>query len=202
VRVVARKPTPDTGGKAPDPEVTAVLVQGCASARRLRLTYATGPGRERSMEVEPWAVAVRYGKWYLLCWSRTVDARRLLRVDRIVGAELLADAFAPPVGLDPLQTIEEHLSESWRYEVEVLIDAPADTLAQCVPRSLGRLEAIDAGRTRLTATTDEPDWYAEQLAAIHASFRVVRPRELHDAVRALGERLLQAADPGPGPAGR
>ena len=43
------------------------------------------------MEVDPWAVVLRHSRWYLLCWSHTRDARRVLRVDRIVSAEPLPD---------------------------------------------------------------------------------------------------------------
>jgi hypothetical protein len=43
------------------------------------------------------------------------------------------------------------------------------------------------------ATTDEPDWYARQLAAIPAPFRVFGSAELQSAVAALGQRLLRAS---------
>jgi predicted DNA-binding transcriptional regulator YafY len=114
------------------------------------------------MEVDPWAVVVRRGRWYLLCWSHTRDARRVLRVDRVVRAEELDAAFTPPAGLNPVETLEEHLAEGWAYEVEVVVDAPVDTVARWIPRNLGRGEAIDANRTRVLATTDEPAWYARR----------------------------------------
>ncbi|WP_326769702.1 hypothetical protein OG978_38760 [Streptomyces sp. NBC_01591] len=41
-------------------------------------------------------------------------------------------------------------------------------------------------------TTDEPDWYAEQLTAVRAAFRIVAPPELREAARVLGQRLLRA----------
>ncbi|MGW7043642.1 hypothetical protein ACWGDT_13205 [Streptomyces avermitilis] len=93
----------------------------------------------------------------------------------------------------PPQTLEEHLADGWTYGVEVVIDAPADTVAQWLPRNLGRRDPSDAYTTRLVATTDEPDWYAEQLTAIKAPFRVVGPRGLREAAEALGRRLLGAA---------
>lgn len=176
----------DPEAQTPDPEITAALVQSCDKRRRLRLRY-----RDRDMEVDPWAVVVRRGRWYLLCWSHMKDARRVLRLDRVAAVEELTGTFTPPE-LDPLETLEEHLSEGWAYEVEVVIDAPADAVARWIPRNLGRREEIDASHTRLVATTDEPDWYARQLTAIEAPFRIVKPRELADAARVLGERLIRA----------
>jgi hypothetical protein len=79
----------------------------------------------------------------------------------------------------------------------VLIDATPEETSRWVPRSLGRLEPDGESRTRLRATTDEPDWYARQLAAIPASFRVLGSPPLQRAVEALGLRLARAAGTGP-----
>jgi hypothetical protein len=46
---------------------------------------------------------------------------------------------------------------------------------------------------RLTGTTSNPCWYAEQLAALPAPFRIVAGPEVSHAARVLGERLLAAA---------
>ena len=62
-----------------------------------------------------------------------------------------------------------------------------------MPRNLGRREPIDADRTRLVATNDEPDWYARQLTAIAAPFRIVGPRELIEAAETFSRRLMRAS---------
>ena len=81
--------------------------------------------------------------------------------------------FTPPPDLDALGALEEHLSQGWTYPVDVLVDATVDDVAPWLPRSLGRLEPDDEGRTRLRATTDDPDWYVRRLAPIPAPFRVL-----------------------------
>ncbi|MFC8346212.1 helix-turn-helix transcriptional regulator [Streptomyces sp. NPDC057280] len=190
---VRRVRTKGPEATAPDPATTAALVQAAADRHRLRVGYDLGTKGVRPMEIDPWAVAVRHGRWYLLCWSHTADARRVLRVDRVVEVTVLDGTFTPPEDLDPLDTLEAHLAEGWSYEVEVVVEAPADLVAQWLPRSLGRAEPLDAHTTRLLATTDEPEWYAAQLTALRAPFRVVRPPELREAVRTLGRRFLAAA---------
>ncbi|GHH13067.1 helix-turn-helix transcriptional regulator [Streptomyces lanatus] len=192
VRRVSARGGPGDAAR-PDPDTTATLVQAAAERRRLRLGYRLGPRGERTMEVDPWAVVVHHGRWYLLCWSHTRDARRVLRVDRVTTVAVLADTFEPPNGLRPLETLEEHLSQGWSHEVEIVIDAPVSQVTEWLPRSLGRPEPIDDRTTRLLATTDEPDWYAERLTAIRAPFRIVGPPELRDAALALGRRLAGAA---------
>ena len=177
---------------SPDPELTSQLIQSCSTARRLRLTYRLDYA-DRVMQVDPWAVVLRHRRWYLLAWSPTRSAQRVLRVDRIVAVEALPDTFTPPPDLDALRTLEEHFSQGWTYSVEVLIDATVEQTSRWLPRSLARLEAAADGRTRLCATTNEPDWYARQLAVIPVPFRVLASSELQRATAALGRQLLQAA---------
>ena len=184
------------------PELTTALFEACAAGRRLRLDYRPGSrsapaGRVgRPMEVDPWAVVLRHSRWYLLCWSHRRDAQRVLRVDRITAAEPLPDTFTPPAGLDPLRLLDEHLSQGWSHAVDVLIDGPVDAVAAWLPRSLGKLvpSGEDGRQTRLTASTDEPDWYAGQIAVLPFRFRVTESAPLRAAVAELGRRLLQASE--------
>ena len=192
VRAVrAAVPAPD-GAAAASPELTTKLIAACSQARRLILVYRIGD-RDREMLIEPWAVVLRHGRWYLLGWSVTRQARRVLRIDRVAAAETTAETFTPPADLDALRTLEEHLSQGWTHPVEVLIDATPAHAARWLPRSLGRLEPAEAGRTTLRATTDEPDWYARQLAAIPAPFLVLGSEPIREAVTALGRRLAGSA---------
>ena len=190
-------PAPDRAAARPDPATTTALVQACSDHRRVRLRYRSEAGSQQVIEADPWAVVVRHGRWYLLCWSHTAQARRDYRIDRVGEPQLLEDPFSPPAGLDPVAMLEEHLAVGWEYDVEVVIDAPLETVTRCLPRALGRLEPLDAGGTRLVGSTSNPAWYAGQLAAIPASYRIVRCPELQDAARILGQRLLAAGSAGP-----
>ena len=190
VRAVTVPPAADATRVSP--ELTTALIESCAAARRLRLTYRMWHA-ERVMEVDPWAVVLRHSRWYLLGWSHTARARRALRVDRIVAIEPLPDTFTTPPDLDALRVLEEHLSQGWTYPVDVVVDAPAEETSRWLPRSMGFFEPDDAGRTRIRATTDNPGWYAGRLAILPMPFRVLGSAELRKAVAALGQRLLQAS---------
>jgi hypothetical protein len=111
--------------------------------------------------------------------------------------EVLDDTLSPPVDLDPVAMLEQHLAVGWEYDVEVVIDAPVDAVARCLPRAIGLLEPLDAETTRLVASTSNPVWYAEQLVTIPAAYRIVKCRELQEAARVLGQRLLAAGESPP-----
>jgi predicted DNA-binding transcriptional regulator YafY len=185
-------PAPDRAAARPDPETTTALVHACSNHQRVRLGYRSEAGRELDIEADPWAVVVRHGRWYLLCWSHTADARRAYRIDRVREVRALEDIFSPPTDLDPVATLEEHLAIGWDYDVEVIIDAPIETVARCLPRAIGQLEPLDAMTTRLVGSTSNPVWYAEQLVVLPASYRIVKCPELQNAARVLGQRLLAA----------
>jgi predicted DNA-binding transcriptional regulator YafY len=191
----ATAPAPDRAAARPDPGTTSVLVQACSDRRRVRLGYRSEAEREWETEVEPWNVVVRHGRWYLLCRAPATDATRAYRVDRVRSVEVLDETFTPPVLLDPVAVLEEHLAAGWEYDVDVVIDAPFDAVARCTPRTLGRLTPLDGDTTRLVGSTSNPWWYAEQLAAMPAPYRIVECPELRYAARAVGERLVAAAGP-------
>jgi len=181
----------------PDVETTARLVQACEAGERLRLTYGADPGRAWQTTVDPWVVVVRHRRWYLLCWSQDKDARRVLRVDRVRAIDPVTEPFEraferAPAALEPLGAVEEQLSQGWRHQVEVMVDAPVVEVQHWLPRSFARLEPADDGGTRLTATTDEPDWYAAQLGNLPFELRIVGGPELVVAVGALSERLSRS----------
>ena len=189
----ATAPAPDRAAARPSPETAAALVQASSDRRRVRLGYRSEAGSEWEADVDPWAVVVRHGRWYLLCWSHTSKGRRAYRIDRVSAVGVLADRFEPPAELDPVATLEDHLAVGWEYSVEVVIDASFEKVAPCVPRALGRLEPAGASTCRLVGTTSNPRWYAEQLAALPAASRIVGGPEVREAARTLGQRLLAAA---------
>jgi predicted DNA-binding transcriptional regulator YafY len=190
----ATAPAPDRSAARPDPATTAALVRACSARQRVQLDYRSEAGSQWVVEVDPWAVVVRHGRWYLLCWSHGATAQRAYRIDRVGTVRVLRDTFSPPGDLDPVVMLEKHLAVGWEYEVEVLIDAPAESVARCLSRSVGQLEPLDSGSSRLVGSTSNPVWYAEQLTAIPAPYRIVKCPELQEAARIIGRRLLAASD--------
>jgi predicted DNA-binding transcriptional regulator YafY len=189
----AAAPAPDRAAARPDPATTTALVEACSKHRPVRLDYCSESGSRWVTDVDAWAVVVRHGRWYLLCRSHFHDAPRTYRIDRVQSVELLDGTCSPPADLNPVAMLEENLGIGWEYQVEILIEAPLEAVGRCLPRTLGRLEPVDTSTARLTGSTSNPAWYAEQLAAVPAPYRIIGCPEVRDAVRLLGQRLLSAA---------
>jgi predicted DNA-binding transcriptional regulator YafY len=189
-------PVPHRDPSRPDPATTVALVEACAARRRVRLGYRTEAGHDRDLEAEPWAVVVRYGRWYLLCRSVSADAVRTYRIDRVGAVDVLEETFEPPADLDPVASLEENLGTGWQHAVRVTVDAPLARVAAAIPRTMGRLEAIDADTTRLVGSTRNVVSYAEQLAMLPGAFRIDEGDEVRAALGVLAERLTAAARSG------
>ena len=182
-------PAPDRSAARPEPSITTSLVEAVELRRSARIDYRPESGRPATIDVEPWAVVVRHGRWYLLCRSIHLDAIRAYRVDRVTNVESLHGSFVPPANLDPVRALEEHLGSGWDYDTEIIIDAPLEELRR-LPGTLGRLEPIDDSTTRLRGSTSSPRWYVEQLAAVRSPFRIVGSAEIRAAAAELAQRLL------------
>ncbi len=191
IRRVSARRRP-AGQATPNPETTARLVHASEIHQRILLDYQSTRSSSRRMEIDPWAVAVRYGRWYLLGWSHTANARRVLRVDRIASIEPLTDTFDPPTDLNPIRDIDTHLSQAWPHRVVVDIDASLDEARSWVPHQLGVLEPLAEDRTRLVGSTADFAWYAGHLTALNAAYTIIEPPALADTARRLGERLHRA----------
>jgi predicted DNA-binding transcriptional regulator YafY len=186
---------PDRRAARPDPAFTSALVDAVAGQRAVRLGYRSESGREWQTDADPWAIVVRHGRWYLVCLVHHVGAPRALRIDRIQQLDVLNVTIDVPADLDPVAWLEQHLSTGWEFDTHVVFHAPVDEVARHVRPPMGRLEAVDDTRCRLTGTTSNPAMYAgEWLAAIPLPFTVTGGPELRDAVAEIGRRMTAAAE--------
>jgi predicted DNA-binding transcriptional regulator YafY len=185
---------PDRGAVRPGAEATSALVAAVAAQRRVSICYRSESGRQWEEDVDPWAVVVRHGRWYLLCHSHRARAVRAYRVDRIQSAAAGGEQFRAPEDLDYVDLLEQHLGTGWEFATRVVFDAPYDEAARYVRPPMGRLERTgDGKRCVLIGTTSNPAMYAgEWLAAIPIRFHVEGGPELRAAVAAVAERLTAA----------
>jgi predicted DNA-binding transcriptional regulator YafY len=189
---------PDRHAAHPDPAVTSALVVAVAARRRVRLQYRSNSGREWEAHVDPWAVVVRHGRWYLLCHCHRAGAVRGYRVDRVRAAGLTGDSFTPPDGLDPVAALEDNLAQGWEFPARVVFGAPSREVAPWIRPPMGRLEPHPGGCV-LTGTTSNPAMYAQEwLAAIPFAYRVEGGGELRAAVATLASRCAAAVADQPG----
>ena len=98
-------PHPTAGPRARTPRPRAPSLR-LAAQRQVRIGYRNEPGSGR--DVDPWAVVVRHGRWYLLCHSHRAGAVRAYRIDRIQSVTGGGEQFRAPGDLDYVDLLEQH----------------------------------------------------------------------------------------------
>jgi predicted DNA-binding transcriptional regulator YafY len=184
---------PDRRAVRPGTETTSALVAAIAAQQRVSIGYRSESGSQWAEDVDPWAVVVRHGRWYLLCHSHRAGAVRAYRVDRIHSVIGGGEPFRAPDDLDYVEMLEQHLAVGWQFSTRVVFHARHDEAARYIRPPMGRLEPLDGERCVLTGTTNNPSMYAgEWLAAIPLPFYVEGGPELRAAVAAVAGRLTRA----------
>lgn len=183
---------PDRNSANPDPPTASAIVAAIAARHRVLLTYRSESGNEWVAEVDPWAVVIRHGRWYLLCHSHRADAVRTYRIDRIRAVQQTALEFEPPPDLDPVAAVEENLGTGWEFTTRVVFDAPMAEVKPWIRPPMGRLEPSGDGCV-LVGSTSNPAMYAQEwLARIPFAFRVDDGPELRKAAATLASRFAAA----------
>lgn len=194
------KAAPDRYSAGPNAAITGALVAAVAAKRRVLIAYRSETGNGWKSEVDPWAVVVRHGRWYLLCLSHRANAIRTYRIDRVRTVGQTAHEFEPPEDLDPVAALEENLGTGWQFPTHVVFDAPLTEVAPWIPSPMGRLHPAGEGCV-LLGSTDNPAMYAQEwLAAVPFGFRVEGGDELRAAVAAVATRFAAALVPQDGSA--
>ena len=186
---------------AADPE-TGVLLEVAEAARNRRLVVLRHTGRDgaiRERTVAPYGVVAHRGRWYVTGRDTVADEVRTFRLDRVVAATVTDEPFEVPSTVDPAtQVLDALASTPWRYEVSVRVRRDMASVRRRLTPGVARVEPVEpqdggTGWVRVRLRAERLDWVPGELARLDALFVVEQPEELRDHVRALGQRLLEAA---------
>ncbi len=184
-----------TRGAVPaDAAAVLLLADAIRRRRRVHTAYRTFAGEESERELSPHGLVVHAGRWYLAAYDHLREDLRTFRVDRMWRIVLLDDAALPSSeGFDAVAHVTRSLARvPWKWEVEVLLDLPADEAARRVPATLAELVDAPDG-TLLRMRVGSLDWMATVLAGLGCGFTILRPDELRTSVRDLAAQLAAAA---------
>ncbi len=171
-------------------ELTTIR-EALSSHHRLRLVYYSH-SRDATTErdVDPWALFLSSGRWYLVGWCHRVDAERIFRLDRIRSAALLETPADVPDGVDLA-----------KYEsLYVRHDEDAEVVLELSPRVAGWVaesypllaeEPLDDGWVRVRLGAGGTAWLEKLLLRLGREARVVSPLELLDRAKELACHLAQ-----------
>ncbi|MCZ4498194.1 MAG: hypothetical protein JWQ74_747 [Marmoricola sp.] len=170
-------------------QARAELERAVRADRQARIEYLV-PTRDETTErvVDPIALLQRDGKTYLDAWCHLADDRRLFRVDRITGLEVLDSARAVP-DLEP-RDLADGLFEAAPDDLVARIRLTRDMrwFAEYYP-VLSAADTDEEGLEVTLAVADER-WLLRLAMRFGHGLTVLEPAALHDRITAVATEAL------------
>ena len=172
-----------------DAATVTALASAAQSRERVRLRYVDTTGKPSERDIDPYGLARRGGRWYVVGHCHLRKDLRSFRIDRIETVDLLDIPFSRPVDFNALEHLTFSMATLPRtHAIEVRLQTGLREARREVSKTLGVLEP-SAGAVRLLAQTDDLDWFARHLARLPFDFTVIRPPALREAVKRGGRRM-------------
>lgn len=198
VRAIDETVSLDVSGSDEAPrsnQALAVLSGAAQSGERVRLRYLAADKGASVREIDPYGLAHRARRWYVVGYCHLRKDLRSFRLDRIEDVRPLGVSFTRPPGFDALGYLAfSAATMPRRHAIEVWLDTDLNTARRELRDTIGVFEPAKRGVSML-AHADDLDWFARQLARLPFRFEVVGPEPLREALRRCGERLQRSAAP-------
>ena len=186
--------SPERSRLAPDSSVVLTLSTATQQEKRVWMRYQSGQAAETERAVDPYGLIFHAGLWYTVGYCHLRQDLRMFRLDRVLQAKLLEDAFTRPPNFDSLDYLRRSIANMpGTWKVEVLLEMPWEEAERQVPPTLAMLDQAQDGVV-LSCYTQELSWMASFLVGLRCPLIVREPPELHEALRTLAEEIVQLAE--------
>lgn len=191
----ATVPYPATGPVA-DPETLLVIATACRDHELLRFGYRSRDDERSRRLVEPAGLVHTGRRWYLVAWDIDRIEWRTFRADRIESRPSPGRRFTPRSL--PAENLAAYVAERVsavrdRFQVRIILRAPAATIRAQHRYHLGTLEPIDEQTCLLRTAGEWLDGIALHVVSIGVDFEILEPPELVARIAVLAERFTRAA---------
>ena len=178
---------------------TIHTLRHCIGERRsVEITYRGFRRGETCRVVDPYALTLQWGYWYLVGMCHLRGSLRTFRVDRSERASPSEDGFVMPSGFD----VREYLRRSMRFEpeFEVVVRVAAFAAPEVKERHghWMRLSEQEDGSVMARSEAAPLDWAAGWVLSTGPAARALAPPELIARVREAAAAVLRShAEPAP-----
>jgi proteasome accessory factor C len=172
------------------PEGLAVVKQALESKRRLHLVYQSQSKDEvTERDVDPWALLLSEGRWYLLGYCHRVNDERIFRIDRMRSVRQLADVAQIPDDFDLSQYDSVYFESENALTVTLDIAPRANWVCDYYP--LLSQESLDDGWIRIRLKAGGLAWLERLLLRLGPEARIIEPDSLKEKLKATASSMAR-----------
>ena len=170
------------------------LRRSVAQRRQLRLVYQSFHRQVSERTVDPYALALQWGNWYLVGLCQLRDELRTFRVDRIQEVELADETFEVPAGFSAREHLLRMAQErpATYYRVVVRFDPEVAHIVRERREEWQDLAEQDDGSVTLAFDASDLAWPSRWVLTYQDKATVLGPPELaarvRDAAQAIAAR--------------
>jgi predicted DNA-binding transcriptional regulator YafY len=175
----------------PDASLLLDLSSAIHTSQRVAIAYSSSRKENTRRTVEPYGITGWRGHWYLIGYCCLRQGYRVFRLDRIQHAEVLSEIFEKAQDFDYAAFLKENYTRNATL-IEVEFQADLATVQQKIPSTYGTLTPIATG-VLYQERYDDMEALARYLMALNLPFVIHEPPALREALRRLGEWMVQIA---------
>ncbi len=170
------------------------LRRGVAQRRRLHLVYQSFHRQVSERVVDPYALALQWGNWYLVGQCHLRDELRTFRIDRIQGVKLADETFEVPAGFSAREHLLRMAQErpATYYRVVVRFDPEVAHIVRERQEEWQDLAEHQDGSVTLAFDASDLAWPSRWVLTYQDKATVLGPPELaarvRDAAQAIATR--------------
>lgn len=174
-------------------EVMLTISEAAREKRRVHMHYRSFQSQETERDCDPYGLAYRQGRWYLVGHCHLRHGLRLFRVDRVQSAIMRDETFTMPDNFDILAHISQSIALVPRpHPVSIRLEMSLADAQLEIPADTFLLEQSNGG-VLLRGSTDSLDWLAARLANLRCAFTIYQPAGLTEAIEQHALHLVQQA---------
>lgn len=171
---------------------TIHILRECIANRRcVALKYHSFELEETERVVEPYALTLQWGLWYMVGFCRLRQGLRTFRIDRILELKPIENCFAMPRDFD----VREYMARTMHFEptYRVEIHLTAEVAPQVRERQGHWMHITDHSDGSITARFGVPnlDWVLGWVLGYGGQARAIEPPELLERVREAAAGALR-----------
>jgi predicted DNA-binding transcriptional regulator YafY len=169
-------------------ETTIHDLRRCIGERRcVRLSYRSRVGEDTQRLIAPYALALHWGRWYLIGFCHLRQEMRTFRVDRIYDLSGCEDRFDLPRDFSVRQYLADAMALEATDEVLVRIDPPSAQEVRANHEPWMHIENTDSDAVLVRFPVASFDWVTGWVLSFGPHAFVLQPPE-------LAQRVVRAAE--------